>query len=63
MRLTMIRFACGRISRRPSSGSVRVSGIAALMCLGVRGAPIETAVDELMNGLVAYGRPVSDRAR
>ena len=31
----------------------------ALMCLGVRGAPIETAVDELMNGLVAYGRPVS----
>ena len=31
----------------------------ALMCLGVRGAPVETAVDELMNGLVAYGRPVS----
>ena len=29
------------------------------MCLGVRGAPVETAVDELMNGLVAYGRPVS----
>ncbi len=31
----------------------------ALMCLGVRGAPVETAVDELMNGLVAYGRPVA----
>jgi LuxR family maltose regulon positive regulatory protein len=34
-------------------------GGAALMCLGVRGAPVETAVDELMNGLVAYGRPVA----
>ncbi|MGZ6729495.1 MAG: hypothetical protein ACXVFC_09365, partial [Gaiellaceae bacterium] len=31
----------------------------ALMRLNVRGAPVETAVDELMNGLVAYGRPVS----
>ena len=31
----------------------------ALMCLGVRGAPVETAVDEVMNGLVAYGRPVA----
>ena len=31
----------------------------ALMCLGVRGAAVETAVDELMNGLVAYGRPVA----
>ena len=30
-----------------------------LMCLGVRGAPVETAVDELMEGLVAYGRPVA----
>ena len=29
------------------------------MCLGVRGAAVETAVDELMNGLVAYGRPVT----
>ncbi|MGZ4345404.1 MAG: LuxR C-terminal-related transcriptional regulator, partial [Solirubrobacteraceae bacterium] len=34
-------------------------GRRALMCLGVRGAPVETAVDELMNGLVAYGRPVA----
>ena len=34
-------------------------GRRALMCLGVRGAPVETAVDELMNGLVAYGRPVT----
>ena len=34
-------------------------GARALMCLGVRGAPVETAVDELMNDLVAYGRPVS----
>ena len=34
-------------------------GARALMCLGVRGAPIEPAVDELMNGLVAYGRPVA----
>jgi ATP/maltotriose-dependent transcriptional regulator MalT len=25
-------------------------------CLGVRGAPVETAVDELMKGLVTYGR-------
>jgi LuxR family transcriptional regulator, maltose regulon positive regulatory protein len=31
----------------------------ALMCLGVRGAPVETAVDELMNGLVAYGQPIT----
>ena len=35
----------------------------ALMRLGVRGAGVEAAVDEVMNGLVAYGRPVSDRAR
>jgi LuxR family maltose regulon positive regulatory protein len=31
----------------------------ALSCLGVRGGPVEAAVDELMNGLVAYGRPVT----
>ena len=31
-------------------------GSSALSCLAVAGAPIETAVDELMNGLVAYGR-------
>ena len=31
----------------------------ALMALGARGAPVETAVDELMNGLVAYGGPVT----
>jgi LuxR family transcriptional regulator, maltose regulon positive regulatory protein len=31
-------------------------GHRALSCLGVRGATVETAVDELMNGLVAYGR-------
>ena len=31
----------------------------ALMRLGVRGAGIEAAVDEDMNGLVAYGRPVA----
>ena len=29
------------------------------MRLGVRGAGIEGAVDEVMNGLVAYGRPVA----
>ena len=34
-------------------------GRRALSCLGVRGATVETAVDELMNGLVAYGRRVS----
>ena len=34
-------------------------GRRALMCLAVRGATVETAVDELMNGLVAYGRRVS----
>jgi LuxR family maltose regulon positive regulatory protein len=34
-------------------------GRAALLALGVRGAVIETAVDELMNGLAAYGRPVA----
>ncbi len=34
-------------------------GRRALMCLGVRGAPVETAVDELMNGLIAYGRRVT----
>ena len=31
----------------------------ALVRLGVRGAGIETAVDEVMNGLVAYGRPAT----
>ena len=31
----------------------------ALMCLGVRGAAVETAVDELMNGLVAYAQPIT----
>ena len=31
----------------------------ALMCLGVRGAGVEAAVDEVMNGLVAYGRPAA----
>ena len=31
----------------------------AMMALGARGAPIETAVDELMNGVVAYGGPVT----
>ncbi|MGO9885186.1 MAG: LuxR C-terminal-related transcriptional regulator [Solirubrobacteraceae bacterium] len=34
-------------------------GGGALMCLGVRSVQVETAVDELMNGLVAYGRPVT----
>jgi LuxR family maltose regulon positive regulatory protein len=34
-------------------------GRAALMGLGVPGTAVETAVDELMNGLVAYGRPVT----
>ena len=34
-------------------------GSRALMCLGSRGAPVATAVDELMNGLVDYGRPVT----
>ena len=34
-------------------------GRRALSCLGVRGAPVEAAVDELMNGLVAYGRRVT----
>jgi LuxR family transcriptional regulator, maltose regulon positive regulatory protein len=34
-------------------------GRAALECLGVRGAPVQTAVDELMNGLVSYRRRVA----
>ena len=34
-------------------------GERALACLGVRGAPIETAVEELMNGLLEYGGPVA----
>ena len=34
-------------------------GHRALSCLATRGAPIETAVDEVMNGLVAYGRRVT----
>ena len=34
-------------------------GRRALSALGVRGATVETAVDELMNGLVAYGGRVS----
>ena len=34
-------------------------GAGALRRLGVRGVQVETAVDELMNGLVTYGRPVT----
>jgi ATP/maltotriose-dependent transcriptional regulator MalT len=34
-------------------------GDRALMCLGAQGAPIETAVEELMNGLLEYGGPVA----
>jgi len=34
-------------------------GQQALLRLGARGAPVESAVDELMNGLVAYDRPVT----
>ena len=34
-------------------------GRRALSSLETRGAPIETAVDELMNGMVAFGRPVA----
>jgi LuxR family maltose regulon positive regulatory protein len=34
-------------------------GRGALSCLGARGVTVETAVDELMNGLVAYGRAVT----
>ena len=34
-------------------------GRRSLSCLGIRGAPVEAAVDELMNGLVAYGRRVT----
>jgi hypothetical protein len=30
-----------------------------LMCLAARGAPIDTAVEELVNGLVVYGRPAT----
>ena len=31
-------------------------GRGSLMCLAARGAPLKTAVDELMNGLVSYGQ-------
>ena len=34
-------------------------GAGALTRLAVRGVKVETAVDELMNGLVAFGRPVT----
>jgi ATP/maltotriose-dependent transcriptional regulator MalT len=34
-------------------------GRGALAALGTRGAPAEAAVDELMNGLVRHGRPVT----
>ena len=34
-------------------------GRRALLCLSVRGAPVQTAVEELMNGLIAYGRRVT----
>ena len=34
-------------------------GARALTRLGVRGVQVEAAVDELMNGVVAYGRPVT----
>src|SRR5947209_9421677 len=34
-------------------------GARVLTRLGIRGVHVETAIDELMNGLVAYGRPVT----
>jgi LuxR family maltose regulon positive regulatory protein len=34
-------------------------GRGAMAALGTRGAPVEAAVDELMNGLVGHGRPVT----
>ena len=34
-------------------------GLRALTCLAARGAPLETAVDELMNGLAEYGQAVT----
>src|SRR5262249_27164902 len=34
-------------------------GRQSLKCRSVPGAPVATAVDELMNGLVGYGRPAS----
>lgn len=34
-------------------------GSRALSCLAVAGAPVATAVDELVNGLAAYGRPAT----
>ena len=44
--------------RRPSSGSVRGSGIGGADVSLDAGA-IETAVEELMNGLLEYGGPVA----
>ena len=52
----------GRLWTHLATGVARLGdglGDRALTRLGVRPAAVETAVDELMNGLVAYGRPAT----
>ena len=52
----------GRLWTHLATGVTRLSdglGHRALTRLGVRPAAVETGVDELMNGLVAYGRPAT----
>ena len=52
----------GRLWTHLATGVARLGdglGHRALTRLGVRPAPVEAGVDELMNGLVAYGRPAT----
>ena len=52
----------GRLWTHLATGVMRLGdglGHRALTRLGVRPAAVETGVDELMNGLVAYGRPAT----
>ena len=52
----------GRLWTHLATGVARLSdglGHRALTRLGIRPASVETGVDELMNGLVAYGRPAT----
>ena len=52
----------GRLWTHLATGVARLGdglGHRALTRLGVRPAAVETGVDELMNGLVAYGRPAT----
>ena len=60
---TTIRCASGPTSRPRSIASVRASGAWRSRGCARRACPRSVAVDELVNGLAAYGEPARDRAR